>query len=329
MKIVRVDELKGGELLGRSIYTPEGYSLLKRGVSLEKKHIDSIKRFSISHVAVFESEDEREIYEKSGDLLENPFLNKVREIYTGLRKNLSVFRKASFGIVSWEDSELILKRFDKAVQWERSKIAFFIELGRKITLALLREIFKGERKLISLGSFSYEDGGMLWEHWLNVAVLSMFTAFSLGYKVKRIWDIGTAALFHDIGKLFLSVEDFFLNSFLSKGEIDFTIAMHPLLGYGLLRNMRNLAISISHAVYQHHESFDGSGYPQGLERGEIIGQARIIGLCNYFDALLSGRLGFLPTVEEAVSRLEKLSEKLFDPKILDVFINDVIRKRML
>lgn len=329
MKIVNVYEAKEGDLLGRNVYAPEGYILLRRGISLERKHIDSLKKLGISYIAVFESEEERRIYEKSSNLTGNPFLGKLKEIYTGLRRSVSYFRKASSQILDWGDVELVLKRIDKAFQGKRGEIAFFVEYGRKITLSILMEILRGERKLLSLGSFNYEDGGMLWEHWLNVAVLSMFTAFSLGYKVKRIWEIGVSALFHDIGKLFLDTEDFLKDSFLSRDELDPVIALHPLLGYGLLRNLRDIPIRVSHILYQHHESFDGSGYPQGLKRGEIVGGARIVALCNYFDALLSGRFGFLPTIEEAASKMEGLSGERFDPKVLDVFLNGVLRKEML
>lgn len=329
MKIVSIFEVKEGEFLGRNVYTPEGYILLRRGVSLERKHIDSLKRFNISYIAVFESEDEKKIYERSSNLVENPFLGKVRKAYIGLRMSLSYFRKTSFQIFDWGDVDLILKRIDKTFQSKKAEITFFIELGKKVIWAILMELLRGERKLLGLGSFSYEDGGMLWEHWLNVSVLSMFTAFNLGYKIKRICEIGISALFHDIGKLFLNADDFFKNSFLNRNNIDPAIALHPLLGYCLLRNLRDLPIRISHVLYQHHENFDGSGYPQGLKKGGIIGETRIVAVCNYFDALLSGRFGFLPTMEEAISNIEGLSEKRFDPKVLDVFLNDVLRKNML
>ncbi|MDK2870805.1 MAG: hypothetical protein PWQ16_157 [bacterium] len=323
--MVKFSEVKEGDILGRSIYTPDGYPLLRRGVYLERKHIEGLAKFNLPFLVLFDDEEEKEVYEKSTGLVTSPFLKEIREIYLNFRRNIKSYIQPLDG----EGEESVLKRVDKALQSKKLGMTFLVERGKRVTLAILGEILRGDRKLLSLGSFNYEDGGMLWEHWLNVSVLSMFTAFSLGYKTRNIWEIGVAALFHDIGKLFLDLEEFFFDPFRGRDDVDFKAVMHTILGYGLLRSLRNLSIGVSHVAYQHHERFDGTGYPRGLERGEISGGARIVALCNYFDALLSGRLGFLPSTEKACLRVENLSDSYFDPKVVDVFISGVVRREML
>ncbi len=329
MRVVDLGDVEEGMILARSIYTPDGNPLLKKGVVLGVRQIESLRRFLISYVIVFESEDEKKIYEGAPEAVRNPFIHDVRKIYLGLRRLLYSLKGSFLQGVEWGDADLLLKRLSKMPPDKKARVDFFIDLGGRLVSSILREIFRGERKLMSLGSFSYEDGGMLWEHWLNTCVLSMFTALAMGYKVKRIWEIGVGALFHDLGKLFLDPDAFFLNSFLGMEETDITVSIHTLLGYGILRSVRTLPLTIAHVAYQHHERFSGGGYPWNLERGKITNYARVVSVSNYFDALLSGRLGVISSIEEAVSRIHSLSGSVFDPRVVDYFLNSVVKKRML
>ncbi|MCD6363674.1 MAG: HD domain-containing protein [Synergistetes bacterium] len=329
MKVINLDDVKGEMILARSIYTPDGNPLLRRGVVLGVKQVKSLKRFSITHVIVFESEEEKELYEATKESMDNPFLYDIRKIYLGLRRTLYSLRSTVVQGLDWENADMLLKKLGRLPPDRKSRIELFINVGGKVVSALLREIFKGDRKLLSLGSFTYEEGGMLWEHWLNACVLSMFTALAMGYKVRSIWEIGVGALFHDLGKLFLDPESFFLNPFLSTDGVDFLTSMHTLIGYGILRSIRTLPLTVAHVAYQHHERFGGGGYPRNLERGRITNYARIVSVSNFFDALLSGRLGVIHTIESAALQVESLSGSVFDPRVVNYFLNGVVKKRML
>jgi HD-GYP domain-containing protein (c-di-GMP phosphodiesterase class II) len=75
-------------------------------------------------------------------------------------------------------------------------------------------------------------------------------------------------------------------------------------------------------VYSHHESYDGSGYPQGLQGGDIPVSARLFAVADTIDAMTSDRpyRNALP-IEEVGRELKKLTGKQFDPKIVDVYFS--------
>jgi HD-GYP domain-containing protein (c-di-GMP phosphodiesterase class II) len=99
------------------------------------------------------------------------------------------------------------------------------------------------------------------------------------------------------------------------------IRTHPELGYRMLQKIPFLK-GAAQVVYSHHESFDGSGYPQGLAGDAIPVSARLFAVADTIDAMTSDRpyREALP-LAEAGRELRKLSGRQFDPAIVDVFFS--------
>jgi HD-GYP domain-containing protein (c-di-GMP phosphodiesterase class II) len=111
---------------------------------------------------------------------------------------------------------------------------------------------------------------------------------------------------------------------LTDEEFDF-IKKHISLGVKILEPIREFKDLIPYILY-HHERYDGSGYPYGLSRDMIPLGAQIIGICDTFDALVTGRdYKKALSTEEAIQELERVKAKQFDPKLVDVF-KEVILK---
>ncbi len=126
-----------------------------------------------------------------------------------------------------------------------------------------------------------------------------------------------SALCHDIGKI--GVPDAVLKkaSLLSAEEYQ-EMKLHPVLGAEIIKRLPGSSRFLSGIKY-HHERWDGTGYPDALKGEDIPFFGRIVGICDVFDAMVSGRAysGFIDQ-SDALERLHEERE-LFDPEILKAF----------
>lgn len=156
------------------------------------------------------------------------------------------------------------------------------------------------------------------EHSRRVRRISGILGEALGLKGTDMEDLDKGALLHDIGKL--AIPDTILEK---PGQLDeeewVIMRRHVDLGFAALRSNPYLA-SAARLVREHHERFDGSGYPQGLSGEAIVLGARIFAVADVYDALRSARPYKKPlSPEEAAGFIREQSGKLFDPVIVKVF----------
>ena len=124
---------------------------------------------------------------------------------------------------------------------------------------------------------------------------------------------------HDIGKI--GVPESILNKpgRLSAREWE-EMRRHPETGFRILA-ASNEFIDISTAIFEHHERWDGKGYPRGMSGESISLQARIISVADAFDAMTSSRSYKQPmNIQEAIEEIGNCAGTHFDPKIAQVFM---------
>lgn len=151
------------------------------------------------------------------------------------------------------------------------------------------------------------------EHTRRVALRAVQVGEELGLTGSRLRALATGALVHDIGKL--SVPDSILQKPGPLTDEEFEIIKrHPEWGDKLLVDL-GFGDEVRHLVRDHHERLDGSGYPHGTESSLISFDARILGVCDVYDALISHRVYREAWPHErAVALLREQSGSLFDPK---------------
>jgi putative nucleotidyltransferase with HDIG domain len=156
-------------------------------------------------------------------------------------------------------------------------------------------------------------------HSRTVAKYSQMLARILEIKDKPTLDnIRKGALLHDVGKI--AIPDAILKKPDPLTQEEWKkIKLHPTLGYGLIKEIK-LLNEVGNIILYHHERFDGTGYPKGLEKDEIPLEARIFALADALDAITSYR----PYRRErdfktAKKEIEANSGKQFDPKVVDAF----------
>ncbi|MBN9249352.1 MAG: HD-GYP domain-containing protein [Mesorhizobium sp.] len=156
----------------------------------------------------------------------------------------------------------------------------------------------------------------------SVAVCALVGLFARHLKLDgnlvRILSVG--GLLHDIGKIRIPTEILTKTDKLTADEMT-VMQTHPREGYAMLARTEGLPEIVGKMCLHHHEKLDGTGYPDGLKDGEIGAAARIVAICDVFDALTSIRpykKGFTP---QAAAEMMATWSGHFDRVLLKQFFD--------
>ncbi|MCP4295285.1 MAG: HD-GYP domain-containing protein [Proteobacteria bacterium] len=160
-------------------------------------------------------------------------------------------------------------------------------------------------------------------HTQRVVAMTVLFAETLGVGEANIDDFRRGALLHDIGKLGIPDQILHKPGKLTKKEWD-VMRLHPEYGRNMIEQIPYLASSLK-IPYAHHEKWDGTGYPLGLQEKKIPFPARLFSIVDVWDALTSDRVYRKKwTIEKASEYLESESGKHFDPELLTAFMDTVL-----
>ncbi len=171
-------------------------------------------------------------------------------------------------------------------------------------------------------------------HSERVVTFSLRLGYELELDKDALRDLELGALLHDIGKI--GVPDAVLRKPAKLTDEEWNkMKLHPQHGQKILRNIGFLE-GATRVVSQHHEKWDGSGYPAGLRGEEIDIGARIFSVVDAFDAMVSDRVYRKGcSYESAVEELERFAGTQFDPVIVEAFKHvpkedwEILRQRSL
>ena len=159
---------------------------------------------------------------------------------------------------------------------------------RGADLVAAEEAFLGSHVRALLVALAEKDGSTE-EHTRRVALLAVQVGEQLGLPPGRLRSLATGGLLHDIGKLV--VPDSVLKKPAALTSAEFaSITRHPTAGVELLRELGGFDSHVRSLVHDHHERLDGSGYPRRLSGTQIPLGARILAVCDVYDALISPRV---------------------------------------
>jgi len=162
-------------------------------------------------------------------------------------------------------------------------------------------------------------------HSKRISEICEDIATKMNFNKDDINQIRTAGLMHDIGKI--GIDEKILNKTqkLSSGEWK-EIERHSEIGYRILSSVNEFS-EIAEHVLEHHEKWNGEGYPRGLRGEEISLQARIIAVADAFDAMTRDRTyGKALSEEEAINEIRRCSGTQFDPEIAGLFVKKFLGK---
>lgn len=163
-------------------------------------------------------------------------------------------------------------------------------------------------------------------HQRRVADIARCIANEMNLPEKQVEGIFMAGIIHDLGKICIPTEILSKPGKLSSIEFDL-IKTHPQIGYDILKNI-DFPWPLAEMVYQHHEWYNGSGYPRGLEGDSILLGARIICVADVVEAMASDR-PYRPArgIDEALAELRNKKGQNFDKDIVDICLSLFLEKK--
>lgn len=156
-------------------------------------------------------------------------------------------------------------------------------------------------------------------HCERVMMYALLLADKIKLKNEEKMDLKYAALLHDIGNI--SMPEHILNK---KGALTpeerEIIEHHPIDGAAITMGI-DFLIKATRIILEHHERYDGTGYPHGLKGEELLVETKILSIVDVYDALTSDR-SFRPALSEKEAESILMNEKgrMFDPEIVDIFL---------
>jgi len=199
-------------------------------------------------------------------------------------------------------------------------------LGRAISLGQVEPIIEDLFASVQRNPHAFNglmrvrrENMSLYAHALAVSALMIALGRQLGLKPETIKEAGLAGLLMDVGMGHLPIDVSTILEDLSEGERKI-VQTHTRLGHDFLKLGGDVSDAVAQVCIEHHERFDGSGYPHGLA-GEAIGLfSRMAAICDVYDSLTSDRPHRPRMDPNAAFALMREMEGQFDPDLLGHFI---------
>lgn len=290
MKKIFMNEMEPGMVIARTIIGVDGRALLTENTRLNEGYILRLQDLGINSVYIKDGLADIEIPEVISAQVRSAVSSNVNTMF----KNFS----------------------DR-------KVLDIDQLRRMISL-LLDDIVTNRNVIIHLDDIRAYDDYLLF-HSINVAVLSMMTGLSMEYPESKLVDLGLGALLHDIGMIM--IEPTIFKSARERAllaEEREEIRKHAEIGFNILRTYREVPPKVAHIAYQHHERFDGSGYPRKLDKKQILEYASIVAVADVFDAIITdrpSRRGYSST--DALLIIKELANTYFAPEVVEAFATNI------
>lgn len=210
-------------------------------------------------------------------------------------------------------------RFDQLVMLVQSGIKYKQQLKRIKDMNLKLERYLIDFASILLNTVGAKDN-FTKSHSENVSKLAVKFGEKLNLKEKDLEDLRLASLFHDIGKIGIPDSILLKQGKLTDEEYE-TIKLHPIMGANIF-SLSEVFKPLAPIILSHHERIDGKGYPNHLKEGEIPFLAKILTICDSFDAMVSRRsYKEAKDITYAINQIKTCSGSQFDSELADKFVS--------
>lgn len=269
-----------------------------------------------------------DVYSKSGKILTKKNTVISNGTILGLKKNYidSVYIFRNINNTSSSDMinirEMLVK---EAVEIMDTQIIKFIKKEKNIyeLKNIIIELLKND-KIINLMIPLRVIGDNIFRHCLSVAFYAVAVGKEMYFPVNRLFILGTAALLHDVGMMEIPRDIVNKNGLLTEEE-KIVIQKHPRYGFEIVQNAGGFSAEIYNIILEHHERYDGTGYPSGLVNDKIHTMAKIIAVCDVYDALTNDRpYRTKHTRPESIEYLLGSGNYYFNHEIVKALINTIV-----
>jgi putative nucleotidyltransferase with HDIG domain len=293
MKLLFIDDVVEGMILAEDIYDKFENLYISSGAILTKSLIKSLSRMDLEYLNIVEKiADDGE---KKAIIIEDR-LNKE------YKKSVESFKRIFNG--SKLGKKILSDELDDCINPLLEEIKTCNNVAKRLW------------QIETCDEYTYD-------HSIMVCMLSALLGKWLSFPEESLHELSKAGLLHDIGKI--NIPDEILNKAGELSEDEFRIMKtHPTLGYVLLMNNHGFTDDVLDGVLQHHEKYDGKGYPSGIKGKEIHKYARVVAIADVYAAMIADRVyrkGKSPF--EAARVIMDGSFGYLDPYYSMIFLNKV------
>jgi HD-GYP domain-containing protein (c-di-GMP phosphodiesterase class II) len=291
MKLISLDALEPGKVLGRAIFNEKGTLLLGAGVAISSRYLLRLRQMGYSAIYIEEKGyEDIEVNDVISDKTRIEAVSTISETFQSVRDSSSS-----------EGSGL-----------DKNKVG-------GIANKIVDDLTGSDNKIMDLIDLKSHDN-YTFLHSVNVSVLSVMVAANSGkFSTFELRDLAMGSLLHDIGMSQVPIEIVQKQGRLTGGEFRL-MKKHVQTGFEILQHKSNMSPLISSVPLQHQEYYNGTGYPNGLAEDKIHIYSRYTAVADVFDALTSDRCfkRRLPP-HVALQYLSLGKETHFDPELLILF----------
>lgn len=287
MRLVNIKYVKEGQVLARPIISPFGNVLLQAGITLIQYYIDRLIKMGVDIIFV---EDDQF---SDVDLFTGVSTETSQEAYTTL-KNLNHY--VNDGKLNTLGTEKIQALIDQMIN----------------DLMSSYDILSNVVEIRDYDNYTYR-------HSINTTVVALLLGIAMGWPNSRLLELGMGVIMHDIGKTKIPQEILNKNGPLTELEFE-EVKKHTEYGFELLRRNHDFSLLSAHIAYQHHEKWDGTGYPRALKGTEIHEFGRVTAVADVYEALTSRRV-YREAMQphEAFEYVVAQQGMHFEPRVLEIF----------
>lgn len=296
---ISVSEITLGMVLAKDVISQDGMILVMKNTVLDNVSIRKLRAFGIENVMVKPAAPRK--------------LIKAKKIP-------KIIEKAEF--ISFETAY-------RQSSDEYKSLVQDISAGKQVDISELYRLTDGIIQSLNLKSDAFpfinyisHVEGHIFKHSVNVSILCNLFANWLQLNPKAVMELSVAGLLHDIGMAQIPTEIINKPSSLTKRELE-AIHEHPTVGYRTIMN-QSLPNPVKAAVLLHHERIDSSGYPHKVIEKNISPYAKILSICDMYDAMTSDRpyrSKMMPF--QAIRELETGMYDMLDTRYLLIFLQNV------
>ena len=286
---VSCDILKPGMRLAKPVYNNSGLLLMKDGDMIYPQNIDQLKANRVERIFIqWPNLESIEVVSVIKDETRNKAIDFVRTSLTSTYQSH------------------ILE----------------IESMRAQVETILNEILSHDDMLLNLTNLRAIDD-YTFGHSVNVCVLTLILGATMNMDEDELKELGLGAIIHDIGKLFVNQDVLNKEGTLEQKEYE-EMKQHATLGAALVNNLNQVSEQVLDVIRYHHEWYNGAGYPSGLAGEEIPLAARMVAICDVYDALTSDRVYKKKiSPQQALEYLICMGDRQFDFRLLKQFIKHI------
>jgi len=287
MVTLPLSEVKPGMKLAKDVILSDGRLLLMAGFYIKPIYLRKLEAFNITHITV-EDTTYTPIDENEEEKVYNHARDTIKNIFTLVREG----RNADMAEV-----EVTVRK-------------------------ILDNVISNETVMLQLTGIRDIDN-YTFLHSVDVCIYSTILGKKLGYNEEHLMDLGMGSILHDIGKCRVPMHILQKPDKLTNEELA-EMQRHAAYGYEIIKNIYGMNSKIARVAFQHHEKWDGTGYPLGLSSTMIDPFSRIVSLADVYDALTSDRVYKKRTLPHiAADYIKRNSGILFDPYIVELFVENI------